>query len=216
MDNKIYVWDPLIRIFHWTLVLSFFIAYFTGEDESDIHIYSGYYIFGLIFVRIIWGFVGTKYARFSSFTFSPAAVWEELSNLNAGKRGKEYIGQNPAGSWMVIALLFSIFITGYSGLELYATEGNGPLAQYTDTHPTKSGSNEAFFIRSALADEKHDEKKSRNHHEDDEGDEFWEEIHEISANFTLLLAFLHIFGVAVTSKMHDQNLVRAMITGYKD
>ncbi len=91
-NEKTYVWDPLVRIFHWTLALAFIIAYFTGDEENALHVYSGYYILGLLIVRITWGFIGTKYARFSGFTFSPTAVVDYLSNLFSKDSGKKYPG----------------------------------------------------------------------------------------------------------------------------
>lgn len=80
MDTKpaitqVKVWDPLVRIFHWSLVLAFATSYLTGDewdDWGDVHEISGYLILGLVVVRIIWGFVGSKYARFSDFI--PRAV----------------------------------------------------------------------------------------------------------------------------------------------
>ena len=63
MSNTIRVWDPLVRLFHWGLVVTFFISYFTGEEESELHIYTGYAVLGLIIFRLLWGFIGTRHAR---------------------------------------------------------------------------------------------------------------------------------------------------------
>lgn len=71
MQNEIRVWDPLVRIFHWSLVVSFAIAYFSGDEENAIHIYSGYIVAALISFRLIWGFIGSRHARFSDFVYSP-------------------------------------------------------------------------------------------------------------------------------------------------
>ena len=87
MSDKVYVWDPLVRFFHWTLVLAFIIAYLTGDDESTLHVYSGYYIFGLTAVRFLWGLVGTRYARFSNFIYYPSAALDYLKSLVAMRSG---------------------------------------------------------------------------------------------------------------------------------
>ncbi len=203
MKNQIYVWDYMVRFFHWTLVLMFTIAYLTGEELDLVHAYAGYYIIGLIGFRIIWGLVGTKYARFSQFITGRRAVIHYLRGLVSSQdthEEKQYIGHNPAGGWMVIALLVSILATGYSGLKVYGLEGNGPLAvssaEYSQT-PLPS-----LIKVSDNDDEEADE-------------EFWEEIHEFLANFTVFLVFLHIGGVLLSSRKHHQNLIKSMITGYK-
>ena len=82
MENKqvmreLKVWDPLVRIFHWTLVLAFATSYLTGDEWDDwgnVHEISGYIILGLIVFRVIWGLVGSKYAGFSDFVYSPKIV----------------------------------------------------------------------------------------------------------------------------------------------
>ena len=207
------VWDPLIRLFHWSLVLTFFISYFTGDEENQLHIYAGYAVLGLIVFRLLWGFIGSKHARFSDFLYSPKKVIEYLKSLGSGKP-KHYLGHNPAGGWMVIALVISLFVSTISGLKLYAVEeGNGPLAAVTT---------DISLIGSAYADKDEDEKdrgKEYAEHEgqggEREGDDFWEEIHEVSSNLTLLLIFMHVAGVIVSSKLHKENLVKAMITGRK-
>jgi cytochrome b len=198
--KEVKVWDVLVRLFHWSLVIVFFIAYFTGDEENIWHIYTGYTVLGLICFRLIWGFIGTKHARFTDFVYSPKIVTQYLKELLT-KHPKHYLGHNPAGGWMVILLLISLFVVTVSGLKVYAIEeGKGPLAD----------SNKITIISQSYADD--DEE---GHEDEDEDEEFWEEIHEASTNFTLLLIFLHIVGVIVASKLHRENLVKAMITGKK-
>lgn len=104
---KIKVWDPLVRLFHWSLVALFAFSYFTGDEWKKAHILSGYAIIGLLVIRILWGFVGTRHARFSSFVYSPATILRFLHD-SVAMRAKRYIGHNPAGGAMVIALLLAI------------------------------------------------------------------------------------------------------------
>jgi cytochrome b len=112
-----------------------------------------------------------------------------------------WIEMAPLGGWMVIALLLALTGTCWSGLEAYAAEGHGPLARQ-----------ESILIQSALA---HGDEDEAEHGRENGGDEFWEEAHEVLANLSLLLVFLHIAGVAVSSAMHRENLVKAMVRGYK-
>jgi len=197
MSQEIKVWDPLVRIFHWSLVLFFAAAYISGEIETEtLHAYAGYIIGGLIGFRLIWGFIGGRYARFSNFIYRPSEIIAYLKSLLT-RHPKHYIGHNPAGGAMVIIMLIMLSLVTWSGLLAYADEGKGPLAGVSPV-----------TISQAYADDDHG-------HGGREGDEFWEEIHEGAANFMLLLIFAHLAGVAVSSLLHGENLPRAMITGRK-
>jgi cytochrome b len=204
-DPVIRVWDPFIRIFHWSLVAGFAIAYLSGEDEGMLHVYSGYVVGILISLRLVWGFVGTRYARFSQFLYSPGEVIEYLKGLRSGKPA-HYLGHNPAGSWMIFALLFSLVMTTVSGLQVFGIEGSGVQAGAESGSPISMA--DTAFIREALADT--DEKDEEN-----EDEEFWEEIHEFFANLTLILVIIHVAGVIVASRVHGETLARAMVTGNK-
>ncbi len=207
-QNTVYVWDPLVRLFHWTLVLSFTIAYLTGEEENLWHIYSGYVVLGLILFRFVWGFVGTPHARFRDFIYPPREVSAYLKGVFT-HRAKRYIGHNPAGGWMILLLLTTLLVVSFSGLKVYAIEeGRGPLAGVS-TELTAIG------IVHASEDEDEDEEREEREHGDEGAEEFWEEIHEASANFMLLLILLHVTGVFTSSLVHRENLVKAMITGRK-
>lgn len=112
---EVRVWDPLVRMFHWSLVALFAFSYLTGEEWKRAHILSGYAIVALLMVRIIWGFVGTRHARFSNFIYSPRTMLGFLRD-SLTMRAKRYIGHNPAGGAMVIALIIAISgiaATGY-------------------------------------------------------------------------------------------------------
>ena len=95
MMGQIYVWDRFVRIFHWLLVAFFCISYLTGEEEHWIHTYSGYAIFTLISLRVIWGFIGSKHARFADFIYSPGSIVRYLASLTTASP-KRYRGHNPA------------------------------------------------------------------------------------------------------------------------
>ena len=178
------VWDPLVRMFHWGLAGSFAIAFLTEDDLLALHVWAGYLILGLIFIRVLWGFVGTRHARWSDFVKQPTEIFTYLIAA-IRSRAARYLGHNPAGGAMVVALMLSVTLTGLSGLAVYgAQELSGPMA------PLLSGLSEGWAH--AL-----------------------EDIHEVVANLTLLLVLLHLAGVALASLQHRENLVRAMITGLK-
>jgi len=205
--NEIKVWDPLVRIFHWSLVAAFTIAYLSEDDWQDTHVLAGYTVAGLVAFRIVWGFIGPQHARFTDFVFSPSRVIGYLKDMVAF-RAKRYIGHNPAGGVMVIALLLSLAATTLTGMKLYAVEENaGPFAQIQIENISP--------ISTAVADDDGDEYGEGREGKGEGDDEVWEELHEFFANFTLLLVFLHIAGVMFSSLEHGENLPRAMVTGKK-
>jgi cytochrome b len=72
------IWDPFIRVFHWSLVLLFAIAFLTGDDIEWMHLWAGYAIAALVALRILWGFIGSRHARFSDFVKGPGTVFQYL------------------------------------------------------------------------------------------------------------------------------------------
>ncbi len=216
MKNKqfIKVWDIAVRVFHWTLVGCFVIAFISSENSRKLHVIFGYSVLFLVLFRIFYGFVGTKYARFSDFIYRPAQIMDYLKGLLIG-RPKHYIGHNPAGGFMIIIMLLSLLSLTLTGLKAYGVKGHGPLAKH-----------EISFISEAFADSdekgEHDNHKRRNRSDKDfqrteknEKDEFWEEVHETIAYLTLFLVSIHIMGVLVSSLVHRENLIKTMITGRK-
>lgn len=207
--EKVYVWDRFVRFFHWTLVVLFCTSYLTGDEIEWLHVYSGYGIALLILARTLWGFIGSTHARFKDFLYSPLSAVEYLTSLASGNP-RHYLGHNPAGAMMVFALLIGLFLTTLSGMKLYAVEeGKGPLAHDIQVE----------LVSTAYADSDDDEEHEGTGyggHEDEDGEEFWEEIHEFAVNFMLFLVILHILGVIVSSRAHGELLVKAMITGYKE
>jgi cytochrome b len=127
------VWDLPVRVFHWTLVLAIIGAFVTnrlGVAYFQYHIWCGYIVLVLILFRIIWGIIGTKHARFSSFLRGPQATIRYVAKLVRG-RDEHYAGHNPLGAWMVVTLLSILGIQAVMGLfandEIFNT---GPLSGY--------------------------------------------------------------------------------------
>jgi cytochrome b len=212
-NDTIRVWDPIVRIGHWTLAIAFFTAYLTEDDFLTQHAWAGYAVGTIVCVRLLWGFIGTRYAKFTDFVRSPTETLQYIASL-ASNSSKRYIGHNPAAGAMIIALLLSVSGTVFSGLVVYAIEEKaGPLATWVAENSAPAPS--FTFINSAYADNDEDEHGGSGAHEDDAFEEFWEEAHEILANFTLLLIVLHIAGVLYSSYLHKENLIRGMFSGLK-
>lgn len=126
-EQTIKVWDIFIRFFHWSLVLTFVIAYITEDDFMALHTTAGYSILVLICLRILWGFIGTQHARFKDFIYPLSYTKEYIKTVFSGG-AKRYIGHNPAGGLMIIVLLISLVATSVTGIILEGTENSGPLA----------------------------------------------------------------------------------------
>jgi cytochrome b len=203
--SSIKVWDVAVRVFHWSLVVLFFVAYFSGDDDSTLHVYAGYAVLALVAFRIVWGFIGSRHARFSDFVRGPAATLRYAKSLASG-RPRHYLGHNPLGGWMVVALLVSLLATCWSGLEAYGEKGQGPLASLETS---------VIALAAANGDDRERRDRRKEGQDGKERDEFWEEVHEVLSNFTLFLVFLHVLGGFLSSWLHGENLIRAMITGYK-
>jgi cytochrome b len=231
------VWDPIVRIGHWTLVIAFFTAYFTEDEFMTQHIWAGYVVAGVVLFRIFWGFIGSEHARFKDFIYAPSTILAYLKSL-AQRKPKHYLGHNPAGGIMVIALLASLCVTVYSGLALYAVEENsGPFATIYGASAqqiTTDANTQLSIVSNAVADE--DEAKEAEENEaaekstdnnavtsitekkemvNEQDEEFWEGLHEFFANFTLLLVAVHICGVLISSHLEKANLIKSMFTGRK-
>ena len=214
IKKTVQVWSPLIRIGHWTLVIAFFTAYFTEDDFMNLHAWAGYIVGMYLLIRIVWGFMGAKYARFGNFIYSPTNILGYLKNLVALKP-QHYIGHNPAGGAMVIALLVSLAGTTLTGMKLYAVEENkGPFA--ITASQARMQMQSVSLITEAKAEDDESKVLFIDQKVDKQDEEFWEELHELFANLTLLLVFLHVGGVIASSIIDKEKLVKAMLTGEKN
>ncbi len=108
------VWDLPLRIFHWALAASVLIAWYSANIFDNLHELAGYSVLGLISFRFAWGFFGTRHSRFRSFLRPLRVVLHYLWQLAHGRPGR-YLGLNPAGAAMAIALLVLLAISTISG-----------------------------------------------------------------------------------------------------
>ena len=165
-QKSIVVWDPFVRVFHWSLVTAYILAWATADEGGGLHERVGYFVLALIGLRVVWGLVGSRHARFSDFVSGPRRTLAYLRSLLTGK-ATHHIGHNPIGGWMILALLLTLLATSVSGIQI------------------------------------------------SNGGEVWEELHEGFGALSLLLLLGHVGGVLVSSALHQENLVGAMLTGRK-
>lgn len=117
MRNMVKVWDLPTRLFHWLLVALFAFLIISGESDDlmEYHFYAGYLLTGLVVFRVLWGFAGTRYARFSSFKLSPKEACSYTVGLLQAKHNPQY-GHTPAGSLMVIIMLALLGLQVLTGM----------------------------------------------------------------------------------------------------
>lgn len=115
--RKVLIWDLPTRFFHWSLAICFAGAWLTSDSERQhlLHLLFGYSLFGLIGFRVVWGFIGSRYARFGSFFQGPGATLRYLGSM-AKRQPEHHVGHNPAGAvavWLLLGLGLAIAITGW-------------------------------------------------------------------------------------------------------
>jgi len=108
------VWDPFVRIVHWTLVICVLTNYFFLDDGETVHQWLGYLAGALVAARIVWGFIGSEHARFANFMPTRSRLSAHLSRLRAGQYD-QHLGHNPLGAIMMLALMALILAVGVSG-----------------------------------------------------------------------------------------------------
>lgn len=195
-------WDPLLRLTHWGIAIIVLGNYALTKEGGAVHIALGWAGLALLVLRLIWGFVGPRAARFTSFLPNPIAGLRHLAGLLRGK-APHYPSHNPAGALMAYALWACLAVLTGTGLVM--TGGMTPMAQAAQEAAVASGD------WSVLAEQTGEE-------EDDVSafGEVLEEVHEVAANLILLLAFLHVAGVVVESRVMGRNLVRPMLIGRRN
>jgi cytochrome b len=113
--RTVLVWDPVVRIFHWTVVAGCVLDLFVLEEGGTAHEVVGYIVAAALAARIAWGFVGTRYARFSEFIPHAGVLRDYVGALVRGREPRT-IGHNPAGAIMMLALmalLAGVSLTGW-------------------------------------------------------------------------------------------------------
>ena len=132
---RVMVWDRVVRYGHWALVAGFALAWLS-EDWRTAHIVFGLIVAAIVVIRIVWGFIGSRYARFTSFVRPFADVRAHLAALRRGEV-EPTLGHNPAGGWAVVAMLSLLVAISASGLLAW-------LTPHGDLHEAAEELHEAF------------------------------------------------------------------------
>lgn len=132
------VWDALVRVCHWTLVTAVVLGWLTQEGWGLWHEAVGYAALAVLAVRLAWGWLGPHEARFSGFVRSPAATWRYATQVLA-RREPRFLGHNPLGGWMILALLINVTLVCLSGW-LFTTDRYWGVEWVEDLHEALSDS----------------------------------------------------------------------------
>lgn len=185
-EKKVKLWDFPVRLFHWALVAAIATSWWTNRQVMiDIHAIAGYTVLALVLFRIVWGFVGSSNARFTSFLTGPGKVVGYVLKIPKGSMSDlTYAGHNPAGGWMVAVLILLVGVQAVSGL--FASEDtflffDGPLVAYASA----------------------DVARVMN----------W--IHHTNINLIYAAVGLHVFAALFYLVIKRENLIGAMVTGVR-
>jgi cytochrome b len=188
-------WDPLLRLAHWGIAVVVIANYAFTKEGGSVHIALGWAGMALLLLRLIWGFVGPREARFASFPPNPMAALRHLGGLLRGK-APPYPSHNPAGALMAYALWACLAVLMLTGLGM---SGLSPFAQ-ADLEAAVAEGDWSVLV----------EDDGEAEGESPYGDVL-EEVHEVAANLILILALLHVAGVAVESRAMRRNLLAPML-----
>ena len=162
-DRTVRVWDPFVRVFHWSQAALIAVAWLTEDGPKTLHQTAGYIIAGMLALRVVWGFVGPRHARFSDFVRGPSTVLGYMRAMVAGREPR-YLGHNPAGGAMVVALLLTVAGTAVTGW-LQTTDAFWGSSVMEEIHETLASLIlvlvAAHLAGVALASMRHDENLAR-------------------------------------------------------
>lgn len=201
-------WDPLVKITHWGIAaVVLWNALIVGEG-SVAHIYAGYVLAGLLALRLLWGVIGTRAARFSAFPPSPARALAHIRAIRAGEH-EHHVSHNPLGALMAYAIWGTVAVIVASGI---AMAGAPPAIE--------PGTSAAQLMYSEAGE--HEGAGEAGEYEGDEGEEggeeageAFEEVHEVAVNLLYVLILLHIGGVAFETARSGRRTILAMLPGGK-
>ncbi|MCB2117266.1 MAG: cytochrome b/b6 domain-containing protein [Rhodobacteraceae bacterium] len=196
-------WDPLVRISHWAIAAAVIANYLLTKPGGIWHVWIGWAVLALLGIRLIWGIIGTAEARFSAFPPNPRAAVRHLFDLFGG-RAREHPSHNPAAAIMVYALWACLATVTATGLVM--TGAKSPVTIAEEKAAVAAG-DWSVLVKP--------DGEGENEGDDNERGlgKAAGEVHEVAANLMVVLALLHVAGVAVESRALGRNLVRPMILG---
>ena len=139
------LWDPVVRLLHWALVLAFLLNYFVVEEGEDVHQWLGYFAAGSIVVRVVWGFLDTGAARWAAFWPTPSRLAQHLRALLRGGHPPQ-LGHSPIGALVMVLLLLLMAALAVSGFLMEEVDYFWGEEWLEDVHETFANSVAALVV----------------------------------------------------------------------
>jgi cytochrome b len=196
-------WDPVVRITHWSIMVAILLNALVTEDGSTAHVWVGYGLAALLALRLLWGLIGPKQARFTSFPPSPSRAIAHVKDIIAG-RNTPHASHNPLGALMVYAVWGTLAVIIGSGIAMAGLPGS--QAQHERTVATAGAPASGALISD---DEEEEHAGGGTGGEREEGP--LTEVHEVAVNLLYALILLHLAGVAFETRRSGRQIVLAML-----
>lgn len=194
-DSPPALWDPVVRLTHWGVAMAVLLNAVVTDGGSVPHVWIGWIALSLLLLRLLWGVAGPVEARFASFPPAPRAALAHLRALAAGRPAR-HPSHNPAGAIMVYAFWAALAVVTVTGV---LVTGSGPVGVMEAKAAAERGDWAAVAAhRPVLGKDMTKLAKG---------------VHGVTANLILILAALHVAGVAVESRRMRADLLRPMLFG---
>lgn len=220
-------WDPIVKLTHWGIVAAIIAnAIFTGEG-SGWHIWVGYGLAALLVLRLLWGLVGPRNARFSAFPPSPSKAVAHLGEIGRGEVTR-HSSHNPLGALMVYAIWGTLLVVIGSGIAMSGPPPADPAAitghregSELEAEGGETAGHEHRAPAAVQTSQREEAAETREEEEREEGngrgegeeDEALEELHELAVNLLYVLIALHLLGVVFETRRSGREIIGAMLPG---
>lgn len=216
--GKVRGWDPLVKLTHWGIALAVLVNGVVTEEGSDWHVWVGTGMAALLMVRLLWGFIGPREARFSAFPPSPTRAADHVADIMAGRK-RAHASHNGLGALMAYAIWATLAVVAVTGLAMSGVPGTASARVEAPVAPAVTA---PLAPVAAEADEESEdggeggeEGEEGKGAEGREGPEWIEEVHEVAANLLFVLAALHIGGVLFETRRSGPAVIRRMTGGVR-
>lgn len=199
-------WDPVVRITHWSIMAAILLNALVTEDGSAAHIWVGYALAALLALRLLWGLIGPKEARFTAFPPSPSRAIAHVKEIVAG-RNTPHASHNPLGALMVYAVWATLAVIIGSGIAMAGLPGSPLQTERAMAEAPSAGA----LIDDEAEEEEHEERGAAGGERGEHEDGVMEEVHEVAVNLLYGLILLHLAGVAFETRRSGRQIVLAML-----